>query len=72
MLRRFMVSISRETLNEDCHGGSMVHPTVWDRGSGPKTCRVDSRVIEDVVVLSAPWFSGWILEDGGFWSYYPE
>ena len=50
----------------------MVHPTVWDRGSGPKTCRVDSRVIEDVVVLSAPWFSGWILEDGGFWSYCPE
>ena len=42
-LRRFMVAISRETLNQGGDDGSVVDPLVWDRGSKPNVRNVNLR-----------------------------
>ena len=72
VLHRYMVAISRESLNHDGGGGSGVHLTVWDYGSSrTKTRRVDSRLVEDLAALPGP--PGFLDSSLGyrrFWSYY--
>ena len=53
-LHKLMVAISREVLNIDDHGGTSVHPVVWDQGSRVKTRRADTRVIIEFASQPGP------------------
>ena len=52
-LNKLMVAISREVLNHYNHGGTSVHPMVWDHGSQAKTRR-GTRVITEVASQRGP------------------
>ena len=53
-LHRFMIAISRVTVNHDGRGGSAPDPLVWDHGGRRKQRRTDTRVNVDLPSLPEP------------------
>ena len=54
VLHRYMVAISRETLNYDDGDGSIIDPLVWDKGHRAKSRKTGSRLIERPAGLPGP------------------
>ena len=53
-LHRFMVPVSRVSVNHDGRGGTAPDALVWDQGSIPKRRRVDGRINIDLASLPGP------------------
>ena len=51
---RFMIAVSRVTVNHDGRGGTAPDPLVWDQGSWRKHRKVDIRVTIDLASLPGP------------------
>ena len=62
-LQRFMVAVSRVSVNHDGKGGSALDPLVWDQGSRRKRRKVDVRVNVDLAGLPGP--PGFLHGPGG-------
>ena len=67
-LHRFMVAVSRVSVNHDGRGGSAPDPLVWDQGSRKKQRRIEERGNEDLAMLPGPpgFLNGpWVQVQGG-------
>ena len=53
-LHRFMIAVSRVTVNHDGMGGSAPDPVVWDHGSNSQQRRTYTRINVDLASLPGP------------------
>ena len=53
-LHRFMIAVSRVSVNHDGRGGTAPDPVVWDRRGRVKQRKVDVRVTVDLAALPGP------------------
>ena len=67
-LHRFMIAVSRVSVNHDGRGGTAPDPLVWDQGGRSKQRKVDIRVNIDLATLPGPpgFLQGpWVMVHGG-------